>query len=81
MAKEVKIELNKAGLFELMYSAEITSQLEELGSAAMSQLGEGYEMTTFHGRTRANVGIRAATNEAWRDQLDNNTIAKAVFGS
>jgi len=79
MAK-VKIELNRAGLFELMNSPEITGTLEELGNAAMSNLGEGYEISTYHGKTRANVGIRASTYKTWQDQLNNNTIIKAVFG-
>lgn len=80
MAK-VRIELIQAGLFELMNSGPITAQLESLGEAAMGRLGEGYEISTFHGATRANVGIRAATSETYRDQIENNTIIKAVLGT
>lgn len=78
---KIKIQLNLDGLFELMNSPEITETLEELGNTAMSRLGEGYEISTFHGATRANVGIRAATQGTWQDQLENNTIMKAVFGA
>lgn len=78
---KTRIQLNLEGLFELMNSPEITRTLEEFGNAAMSRLGEGYEISTFHGETRANVGIRAATQDTWKDQLENNTIIKAVFGT
>lgn len=79
MATKVRFQLNRSGVAELMKSAEMVSIMEEYGSKALSTLGDGYEMNTHIGRNRANVEIEAVTYKAKRDNLENNTILKAVL--
>lgn len=77
MAK-VKIELNRAGVAELMKSQEMLSTCESLAQKAAGSLGEGYEVTTFVGKTRANASVNAVTYQARKDNMENNTILKAL---
>lgn len=73
-----KFVLNRSGVRELMQSDEMINVLSSYGNAAMSALGDGYEMTTYVGKNRANVRIEAVTNEARRDNSEHNTLLKAV---
>lgn len=79
MAK-TKFELNKAGVRELMLSPEMESALESIAGDALTRLGDGYDMNTYHGRNRINVEVSAETFTARRDNAQNNTILKAVQG-
>ena len=74
----VRIELNRQGVAELMQSAEMMAVCSRLADRAASQLGSGYEVTTHVGKTRVNAEIAATTYDAKRDNLKNNTILKAL---
>lgn len=73
-----RFELNKAGVKELMQSAEMMSICKQYADSAQSRLGEGYEVTTHVGKTRVNAQIAAATYQARKDNAKNNTILKAI---
>ena len=79
MAK-VKLELNRAGVRDLMLSKEMESGLESIAGNILAKLGDGYSTNTFHGKNRINVEVMADTCEARRDNMENNTILKAVQG-
>jgi hypothetical protein len=78
MANKVKFELNRAGVRGLMKSNEMVSVLEGYGKNALSSLGDGYEIETFQGKTRANVEVKAVSFKARRENMSDNTILKAV---
>lgn len=79
--KVTKIELNKDGIKELLTSEEVTNMLKGYADSARQKLGDGYEVTTYqNGKTRANASIHAVTTEAYKDNLENNTLLKAVSG-
>lgn len=78
MAK-VRIELNTAGVRELLRGAEIQGILEEIAEPIMGRLPEGYRKDVHVGTNRCNVGIVASTAEAVQDNLENNTLIKAVW--
>ena len=80
MAK-VRFELNKNGVKELMQSADMQSVLKEYANAAVGRLGEGYEVSTYVGSTRANAEVAAVSYAAKSENLKDNSILKAVFGS
>lgn len=80
MSKKVEIELNSAGIRELLQSDEIREYCEELAQGVASRAGEGYEVDSMVGKTRANASVYAATREANRDNLENNTLLKALGG-
>lgn len=78
MAKVV-VKLNSQGVRELLHAAG--EPCLKLAKEAAEKCGEGYtaEKRTYPERTGAVV--KAATYEAARDNLQNNTILKAVFGN
>lgn len=80
MAK-VKFELNRAGVRELLKSSEMQSALNEYAQTALGRLGDGYEVSTHVGSNRANAEVAAVTYAAKSENLKDNSILKAVFGS
>lgn len=75
---DIKIELNRSGVAELMKSQEMLGLCESLAQKAAGSLGDGYEVTTYVGRTRANASIHAVTDKARKDNLKNNSLLKAI---
>ena len=76
----VKIVLVEEGVRALLQSGEIKAQCKQLAEGIASRAGDGYEVTTYTGRTRVNASVIAATNAAKRDNMKNNTLLKAVRG-
>ena len=52
--------------------------LEEKAKAIQQRAGDGYEVSTYVGKTRANASVRANTVKAIKDTKKNNTLLKAV---
>ena len=77
MAK-MKFELNKAGVGQLLKSSEMQSVLNSYANAALGRLGEGYEVNSFVGFDRAHAIVAAVTEEARKDNSENNSLLKAV---
>lgn len=80
MAK-VKFELNREGVRELLRSKEMMDVCQEYANNALGKLGDGYEVTTHTGSNRVNAEVAAVTAAAKKENLSDNTIIKAVFGS
>lgn len=78
--KVVQIELNDEGVRELLKSPEIERICRDLAEGIASRAGDGYQVSTYTGRTRVNASVVAATNAAKRDNMKNNTLLKAVKG-
>lgn len=77
----VKIVLNSSGVRELLKSPEMMAICKGHADSAVSQLGDGYSVTTHTGRNRVNASVHADTFKARKDNLDNNSIIKAVYSS
>ena len=77
---KVKFKLNRAGVRELMKSKGMLGICTEHADAVQSRAGEGYEVTTYIGKNRANASVMAATYKARKDNLKNNTLLKALGG-
>lgn len=75
-----EIKLDRAGVKELLQSDEMKELCKEYADKAMAQLGDGYEVTTYTGKTRVNASVHATTYKTRRDNMENNTILKAVTG-
>jgi hypothetical protein len=43
-----------------------------------ASLGEGYEVSEYVGTNRVNVSVHAVSDRAKKDNLDNNSMLKAV---
>ena len=74
----VKVELNSDGIRELLKSDEIMEVLRSQARKVMSGLNSGYAMSEYKGKTRGNVSIYANTKEAYKDNLENNTLLKVA---
>lgn len=71
-----KFVLDRAGVRELMQSQEMQDVLVEFASQVAERAGDGYDV--YIGTTRANVSVMTATEEAASDNLDHNTLEKAI---
>lgn len=77
---KVEVKIDSKGARDLMRSEEVMQLCESYANDAMSKLGNGYLLTSYIGKNRLNVSIKAMTREARRDQYENNTILKAIGG-
>lgn len=75
-AKLIRFELNREGVRELLRSQEMQDVLVEYAQQISDRAGDGYDV--FVGQNRANVTVETTTEEAYGDNLDNNTLEKAV---
>lgn len=78
MSSSIVFKLDKAGVRELLRSPQMMAVCKEHAQAVQGRCGDGYEVTTHTGKNRVNASVHAATVEARRDNLDNNTLEKAV---
>lgn len=74
----VEIKLDSEGIQELLKSDEIMDVLRGQAKKALSGLNSGYAMSEYKGKTRGNVSIYANTKEAYKDNLENNTLLKVA---
>lgn len=75
----VSIKLNSEGVKELLKSAEIMAECRSHAAEMAATLGaDDYEVSEYVGTNRVNVSVRAKTEKALQDNLDNNTMLKAV---
>lgn len=75
----VKIELRSDGVRELLRSKEVQAECKKHASEMAARLGtSSYEVSEYTGPNRVNVSVRAKTQQAVQDNLDNNTMLKAV---
>ena len=77
---KIEIVLVSEGVQALLKSPEMMAQCKQLAQGIASRAGEGYQVTTYTGKTRVNASVIAATNAAKRDNMKNNTLLKAVRG-
>lgn len=80
MSGKVKVVLNSDAVRGLLQSSEMRSICKSLADGIANRAGSGYEVTVYTGRTRVNASVLAATSEAKRDNMKNNTLLKAVKG-
>ncbi len=85
MAKKVKVTLNLRGVYELRLSPEVSAICETVArNKIFNKLPDGqYEISApvpARGQRRAHISIRTASAEAYQDNLDNNTLLKAMGG-
>ena len=73
---DFKFTLNRDGVRELMQSQEMQDVLVEFAGQVAERAGDGYSV--YVGTNRANVSVRTETEEAMADNLDHNTLEKAI---
>lgn len=75
----IRIELNNDGVRKLLRSSEMEQICKEHANRIAERAGDGYEVTTYTGKNRVNASVHVATDKAYRDNLKNNTLLKAVY--
>lgn len=73
-------ELNSKGVRDLLRSDEMMQAVKVEADAAVAVLGAGYEADAHTGKNRVNASVYAVSKAAKRENLQQNTILKAVFG-
>lgn len=80
MSKRVEIELNSAGIRELLKSSEMESFCRQQAEGVANRAGDGYVVDTHVGKTRVNAMVSAETRKAYYSNLKHNTLLKALGG-
>ena len=75
---KMQFKLNRKGVADLMKSEEMQTILKDIADNALNSLGEGYKSDARVGKNRANAMVYAETYQAKKDNLENNSILKAV---
>ena len=77
---KVEIVLNPEGVNELLRRPDTCQMIQEFGDEMVVQLGEGYKNKTGFGAKdgRAHAWVMASSTKAVKDNLENNTILKAM---
>lgn len=78
MSNKTTIELSSSGVRALLQSSEMMDVVEGIANDALTRLGAGYEVSTRTGKTRVNASIAAVTREAKLENLEENTVLKAL---
>lgn len=75
---DVKFVLNLPGLNELMKSPAMCAALNSAAASIQGRAGKGYEIESAHPISFVAIAsVYAATREARKDNLENNTLLKA----
>lgn len=77
---KVKFELNRAGVQELLKSDEMAGICKQYANQVRGRCGDGYTVDTYSGKNRVNASVHASTSAARKDNLNNNTLLKALGG-
>ena len=73
-----KFELNRSGVAELLKRPAMIEILREKARGIQEAAGDGYEISSYVGKNRANVSVKTKTKQAIRDNNKNNTLLKVM---
>ena len=77
----LKVVLNTQGVRELLESDEMLAVCQEHAEEIAKRCGDGYTSGYFKGTDRWKSTVYADSQEARKDNSENNTIVKAVGSS
>ena len=80
MSKGFKFKLDKKGVRELLKDSETAAVCTQYGSQVLSRAGDGYMMESRNYPERTGVAIFPDTYKAKKDNLEHNTLLKALGG-
>lgn len=73
---KVDVRINYSGVSELLNSTEMKNYLEDTASNIANRCGEGYNYDVKSMGTRVIASVYTETDQAKKDNADNNTIMK-----
>ncbi len=75
----IKVELNHGQIRRFLHSREVAELVKSYADKAADRLGVGYKSDEKLMSTRAIASVYTDTPEARRENLQNNSILKAVL--
>lgn len=78
MAQRIRVQLNRAGVRELLRSSEVRADLERRASAIARAAGDGMETDSEVGPNRARASVRTATSEAVKAEAEHRSLTSAI---
>lgn len=76
---EVRIELNNEGIIGMMNSNSMMIVLRAYAERVAANAGIDTEITLQEGKTRASARVATASDEAARENSENNTLLRALI--
>ena len=74
----IKVELNHTAVAELLKSSEMQELVKIYADEIAKRAGEGYASDTYNAGSRVIASAYTETEEAMEDNLENNTLLKAM---
>lgn len=74
----LKVELNIGAVGGLLRSDEMREVLQQEAQKIVNRCGPGYESSARRRPTRQTAAVFARTRAARQDNMDNNTLLKAM---
>lgn len=74
----VRLEFNQAGFAALAKGPEVAALLERKAEAIAAAAGDGFEVTSAVGATRARSTVLAATQEARVAEATDKALTRAI---
>lgn len=75
----VKFKLNRAGVQELLKRKETQAICREHAQNVAARAGAGYVTEDRNYPERSGAAVRSDSYEAYKDNLENNTLLKSLF--
>ena len=74
----IKVELNHEAVGEMLKSSEMQELVKSYADEIAKRAGEGYASDTYNAGSRVIASAYTETEEAMEDNLENNTLLKAM---
>ena len=74
----IKVELNHEAVGEMLKSSEMQELIKSYADEIAKKAGEGYASDTYNAGSRVIASAYTETEEAMEDNLENNTLLKAM---
>lgn len=78
MADKIKVVLDKDGVGALLKGQEVKDMVSSMAGNVKNNTGQDYEVITKKMSTRQVGIVQTTTEKALQDNLDNNTLLKAL---
>ena len=74
----INVELNHEAVGEMLKSSEMQELIKSYADEIAKRAGEGYASDTYNAGSRVIASAYTETEEAMEDNLENNTLLKAM---
>ena len=78
MAEQIRIEVNSAGIQAILKSEEVQSLLEAKAQRIAAAAGDGFEVSSRIGATRARASVITATRAARKAEAVDRVLTSAI---